>query len=85
MEASRPSAVMTTEAIDLPQPLVGGGSARYLRIAVVMDLTGLGRSTIYRLMAEGQFPLPLRLTKRLVAWRRADVEQWFESRPIAKH
>jgi prophage regulatory protein len=50
-----------------------------------MSLTGLGRSTIYRLMADDQFPPPVRLTKRIVVWRRADVEQWFETRPVATH
>lgn len=76
---------MTMEAIDLAQRFVGGGGSPYLRIGVVMDVTGLGRSTIYRLMADEQFPPPVRLTKRLVAWRRADVEKWFESRPTAAH
>jgi prophage regulatory protein len=76
---------MTTNAFEHPQAFIGRGSAPYVRIAVVMDLTGLGRSTIYRLMAEDQFPPPVRLTKRLVVWRRADVEQWFESRPVATH
>lgn len=36
----------------------------FLRIAVVMRLTGLGRSTIYRLMAEDKFPSPVWLAKR---------------------
>jgi prophage regulatory protein len=76
---------MTTDVIGHGEALVGRGSAPYLRIAVVMDLTGLGRSTIYRLMADDQFPPPVRLTKRLVAWRRADVEHWFDSRPVATH
>lgn len=76
---------MPSNAIDYPLTLIGRGRAPYMRIAVVMDLTGLGRSTIYRLMAEDLFPPPLRLTKRLVVWRRADVENWFESRPVATH
>jgi prophage regulatory protein len=76
---------MTTHLVDRPGALVGRGTAPYLRIGVVMDVTGLGRSTIYRLMADEQFPPPLRLTKRLVVWRRTDVEQWFENRPIAPH
>jgi prophage regulatory protein len=76
---------MTTHLVEGPSALVGRGTAPYLRIGVVMDVTGLGRSTIYRLMADDQFPPPLRLTKRLVVWRRTDVEHWFESRPIASH
>ena len=56
-----------------------------LRIRVVMQLTGLGRSTIYRLMADQQFPSPVRLSKRVVAWRRGDLERWTEERPPVKH
>jgi prophage regulatory protein len=57
----------------------------FLRIAVVMRLTGLGRSTIYRLMAEDKFPSPVRLAKRAIAWRRTDVERWSEDRPTVTH
>lgn len=46
--------------------------AIFVRIGGVVRLTGLGRSTIYRLMAEEQFPPPVRLAKRVVAWRRKD-------------
>ena len=56
-----------------------------LRIGSVMRVTGLGRSTIYRLMADQAFPAPVRLTKRVVAWRRADLEQWSEGRPKVTH
>ena len=57
----------------------------FLRIKVVMRLTGLGRSTIYRLMAEDAFPQPVRLTRRLVAWRRTDLDEWGDGRPRATH
>jgi len=57
----------------------------FLRIAVVMRLTGLGRSTIYRLMAEDKFPSPVRLAKRAIAWRRIDLERWSEGRPTVTH
>jgi prophage regulatory protein len=68
-----------------PRPLADASTAFFLRIGVVMRLTGLGRSTIYRLMADEQFPPPVRLTKRVVAWRRSDLEQWSEGRPKATH
>jgi prophage regulatory protein len=54
-----------------------------LRLPAVMRLTGLGRSTIYRLVAEQRFPGPVRLAARAVAWRRSDLELWSESRPAA--
>lgn len=65
--------------------LIDPNSALLLRIGVVMRLTGLGRSTIYRLMADEQFPAPVRLTRRVVAWRRSEVEQWSEGRPKIAH
>ena len=60
-------------------------TALFVRMAVVIRMTGLGRSTIYRLMAENKFPPPVRLAKRAVAWRRADLERWSEARPTVTH
>lgn len=57
----------------------------FLRMATVVQMTGLGRSTIYRLIAEDQFPTPVRLAKRAVAWRRVDVERWSQARPSTTH
>lgn len=59
--------------------------AVFLRIGAVTRLTGLGRSTIYRLMAEAKFPAPVRLSNRAVGWRRADLERWTAERPPASH
>lgn len=57
----------------------------FLRLPAVMKLTGLGRSTIYRMVAERRFPTPVRITSRAVAWRRTDLDQWSEARPAATH
>jgi prophage regulatory protein len=57
----------------------------FLRIGVVMRLTGLGRSTIYRMMAEHSFPQPVRLSRRLIAWRRSDLDKWGNGRPEVSH
>lgn len=66
-------------------PALDPHATRFLRIAAVMRLTGLGRSTIYRLVAEEQFPSPVRLAKRAVAWRQCDLELWSAKRPLASH
>jgi prophage regulatory protein len=50
-----------------------------------MRMTGLGRSTIYRLIADRKFPSPVRLGSRAVAWRRADLDRWSEARPVVSH
>lgn len=51
-----------------------------LRRPVVQALTGLSRSTIYEWMKRGEFPQPVKLGSRLVAWRSSDVTAWLESR-----
>ena len=50
----------------------------FLRLPNVMRLRGLGRSTIYRLIADRKFPSPVRLGTRAVAWRREDLDRWSE-------
>ncbi len=54
--------------------------APLLRLRKVLEVTGLGRSTVYRMMSERSFPAPVRLGKRAVAWRHEDVQQWTQSR-----
>jgi len=70
---------------DRKPPAADATPALFVRMAGVVRLTGLGRSTIYRLMAENKFPSPVRLAKRAVAWRRIDLEQWSAARPSASH
>jgi prophage regulatory protein len=48
-------------------------------------MTGLARSTIYRLVATNMFPGPVQVGKRAVAWRRADLDKWSENRPRPTH
>ena len=50
-----------------------------LRLPEVEKLAGLRRSTLYRYMADGQFPASVRLGVRHVGWRRADVLAWTNS------
>lgn len=38
------------------------------------------RSQIYRLMALGQFPKPIRLSARSVAWLESDIKAWLDAR-----
>jgi prophage regulatory protein len=56
-----------------------GPLPRLLRLKTVLLITGLARSTIYRMIAEHRFPAPVKIGKRAVAWRQEDVRQWRES------
>lgn len=52
-----------------------------LRLPAVLRVTGLARSTVYRMVAEHTFPAPVKLAKRAVAWRHDDVRRWTNGRP----
>lgn len=53
---------------------------RLIRIKEVQYRTGLGRSTIYRWMAEERFPKPVRLGNHAVAWAEARIDAWIANR-----
>ena len=52
---------------------------RMLRRPAVETITGLSRSTIYAMMAEGTFPKPVRLGKRAVGWPEDVIQAWLSS------
>ena len=70
---------------DRQSPAAGEIAVVFLRLQAVVRVTGLSRSTLYRLIADKQFPRPVRLGARAVAWRRTDVEAWGEARPVTTH
>ena len=56
---------------------------RIFRRPAVQDMTGLSRSTLYAMIAEGRFPAPVKLSMRAVGWREADLNEWLASREAA--
>jgi prophage regulatory protein len=51
-----------------------------LRIDVVCTITGLSVPTLYRLISQGSFPRPLRITGHARAWKLSEVMNWIDSR-----
>jgi len=51
-----------------------------LKLDQVKAETTLSRSTIYRLIDQGQFPTPVHLSANRRAWRMADIEAWKQAR-----
>ena len=49
---------------------------RLLKRPEVETITGLSRASIYARMDKGEFPRPMRLGPRSVAWRDSDVQEW---------
>ena len=56
---------------------------RLLRLPEVSRLTGLSRSSVYRLIAQGQFPKPRKLTAHASAWREDEIQKWMDSLPVS--
>jgi prophage regulatory protein len=53
---------------------------RMLRLAQVIDATGLRRSKIYELQAQGDFPRRVKIASRSVGWVEAEVQAWLAQR-----
>jgi prophage regulatory protein len=54
--------------------------SRFLRLPEVCDRIGLSRSTVYRLINEGVFPDPVKVTARTSAWLESSVQRWMAER-----
>lgn len=54
-----------------------------LRLQQVQALTGLARSTLYKLISERDFPSAIPLAGRAVAWDSQAVDAWIQSRITA--
>ena len=59
------------------------GPTELLRLNDILRLMGISRSELYRMMKSGEFPRPLKIGERAVAWRRSVYEDWISSRPAA--
>ncbi|ENX10893.1 helix-turn-helix transcriptional regulator [Acinetobacter variabilis] len=60
------------------QPIIS--SIRLIRRKEVQQKTGLGASSIYALMKKDEFPKPITLSTRRVAWIESDIEKWILER-----
>ncbi|MYG26741.1 MAG: AlpA family phage regulatory protein [Boseongicola sp. SB0677_bin_26] len=56
---------------------------RILRLPELIETVGLQKAAIYSAIKAGDFPKPIKLTKRAVGWRTEDVQQWLEGRKAA--
>jgi len=56
------------------------GVERFLRRAAVESATGLPRSTIYDMIADGRFPKPVKIGPKVAAWRESEIIAWQQAR-----
>jgi prophage regulatory protein len=53
---------------------------KLLRLPKVMEMTGLRKTKIYELHAEGAFPRRVKITAHSVGWVEAEVQAWLARR-----
>lgn len=57
---------------------------RFMRLREVIAVCGLPASSIYDGMRRGDFPKPVPLAGKSVAWLSSEIRQWMESRIAAR-
>jgi len=55
-------------------------AVRILRLPIVIERTGLSRSSIYLRISKKEFPAPISLGGRAVGWVEQDVELWLSEK-----
>lgn len=73
---------------DVASPFVSGSEQfvrthRLISIDTVLSVVPTTRQTLYRWMAAGKFPKPIKLGTSKIAFREADVVAWLNARPRA--
>lgn len=52
---------------------------KIIRLKKVLERTGLGRSTVYKKMANGTFPISVSLGGKSRGWVEEEVEAWIRA------
>ena len=53
---------------------------RLLRRPEVEQIVGAGTSTLYKMVREGRFPKPIKITAAAVRWRLSEINAWMEAK-----
>jgi prophage regulatory protein len=51
-----------------------------LRLPQVMARVGLKQTRLYQLVGDGEFPAPVRLGDRAIAWVEEEVDEWIRKK-----
>ena len=56
----------------------------FLRLAEVLEMTGMGKTFIYDRMKDGTFPKQIQLGSRSVVWNEQEVIKWMEDKMASR-
>lgn len=66
-------------APDKQHPPAGRSPDRLLRLSQVIELTGIGKTMIYRLISKGSFPQQFKPGGFASRWSESEVMDWIRS------
>jgi predicted DNA-binding transcriptional regulator AlpA len=74
-----------SEILTRVAPAVRTNPSKILVSFVELRALGIGftRVGLAGLIARGEFPAPVRLSRNRIAWRFDDLEKWIASRPVS--
>ena len=55
-------------------------SEQILKLPEVVKISGLARSTIYKLISENRFPKQIKLTSFSSGWIKSEIDHWIDER-----
>jgi len=55
-----------------------------LKIKDVVEKVSLGQSTVYKMVAAGEFPRPFQIAPNRVAWVESEVDAWLAERAASR-
>ena len=65
-------------------PSGSGYQPRFLRLAEVLKMTGMGKTFIYDRIKDESFPKQIHLGHRSIVWNEREVVQWMEDRMASR-
>lgn len=86
-EQAKPEQTAPGASSNPPDNRAAGNHVRpgkLIRLPLVEDRTGLGKSSIYAGVKNRTFPAPVRLSARAVAWRESEIDQWIAARTATR-
>jgi prophage regulatory protein len=57
---------------------------RLIKLPEVLKMSGLSRTALYERIRAGDFPTPVKLSERSVAWLQSEVNAWIEDKVLAR-
>ena len=64
--------------------MTANSARKLLRLNDVILQVGMKRSWIFQQVKDGNFPKPIKLSERAVAWYASDIEDWIKSRAVVR-